>query len=83
MTLEVTSPAEDRTVDSQSITVAGVTSPDATVSVNGNLVIPGIDGSFSIGLLITPEENPMLIEVIATSVAGEQQSVVRTVIFVP
>ena len=83
LTLEITSPAEDQTVTSESVTVAGFASPDATVSVNGNLVIPSTDGSFSIELTITPGNNPFLIEVIATSLAGEQQSVVRTVILVP
>ena len=81
--LEVTSPAGDQTVDSETITVAGLTSPDATVSINSNLVTPDVDGRFSIELTITPEENPMVIEVIATSVAGEQRSVIRTVIFAP
>ena len=63
--------------------MAGLTSPDATVSVNGNLVTPDIDGRFSFELTIPPEENPLVIEVIATSVAGEERSVIRTVIFVP
>ena len=81
--LEVTVPAGDRTVDTDTITVAGLTSPDATVSVNGQLVTPGVAGRFSIELTITPEENPLVIEVIATSVAGEEKSVIRTVIYVP
>lgn len=67
----------------ETFTVSGVTSPDATVSVNSNLALPDADGLFSFDLTITPEENPLLVEVIATSVAGEQLSVVRTVIFVP
>jgi hypothetical protein len=63
--------------------VAGLTSPDATVSVNGVLVTPDIDGLFSTELTLTQDENPLLIEVIASSVAGEQESIIRTVIFVP
>jgi hypothetical protein len=81
--LEVTFPAEDQTVGTETFTLSGLTSPDATVSVNGNLAIPGVDGRFNFDLTITPEENPLLVEVIATSVAGEQRSVVRTVIFLP
>ena len=81
--LEVTFPPGDQTVSSETLTVAGLTSPDATVSVNGNLVTPDIDGLFSFELTITPEENPLVIEVIASSVAGEERYVIRTVIFAP
>jgi hypothetical protein len=70
-------------VASDTVTVAGVTSPDATVSVNGILVTPDADGRFSIELTADPEDNPLPVEVIATSVAGEQLSLVRTVIFIP
>ena len=70
-------------VDSDSITVTGISSPDATVSINGRLVFPNAEGHFSLELTIPPEDNPLAIEVIATSVAGEELSLVRTVIFVP
>lgn len=81
--LELSSPAGDQVVSSDTITVAGATSPDATVSVNGILVAPDADGRFSIELTVDPEDNPLLLEVIATSVAGEHLSLVRTVIFIP
>ena len=81
--LDVTFPPEDMIVDNETITVTGIASPDATVSVNGNLAIPDADGRFSLELIISPDENPLAIEVIATSVAGEELSLVRTVIFVP
>lgn len=81
--LELIFPPEDLVVDTETITVTGLTSPDATVSVNGNLVIPNAAGHFSLELTISPDENPLAIEVIATSVAGEELSLVRTVIFVP
>ena len=81
--MQVTFPPEDQTVGTETFTLSGLTSPDATVSVNGKLAIPDVDGRFKIDLTITPEENPLLVEVIATSVAGEQRSVIRTVIFVP
>ena len=70
-------------VDSDTVTVAGLTSPDATLSVNGFLLVPDTDGRFAIDLAMTPADNPLSIEVIATSLAGEKRSVVRTVIFVP
>lgn len=70
-------------VTSNVVTVAGLTSPDATVSVNGILAKPDPEGRFSIDLLLSLMDNPLSVEVIATSVAGEQRSVVRTVIFLP
>ena len=83
LNLDVTFPPEDMIVDNETITVTGIASPDATVSINGNLAIPDADGRFSLELIISPDENPLAIEVIATSVAGEELSLVRTVIFVP
>ena len=68
-------------VTSPLITVAGLTSPDATVSVNGILAPPDALGRFSVELLITQDENPLSIEVIATSLSGELETVIRTVIF--
>ena len=70
-------------VDTDSITVTGFSSPDATVSINGTLAIPNAEGHFSLELTIFPDDNPLAIEVIATSVAGEELSLVRTVISVP
>ena len=63
--------------------VAGLTSPDATVSVNGILVTPDHQGRFSAELPLTEQDNPLPIEVIATSINGEQRSLIRTVIFLP
>ena len=65
ITLEVTFPSGDMVVDSDTITVVGITSTDATVSVNGNLVTPDVEGRFAIDLTIMPWENPLAIEVIA------------------
>ncbi len=86
--LEVASPAEDTVVRLSSITgggfpVAGLTSPDATVSVNGILATPDHQGRFSAELPLTEQDNPLPIEVIATSINGEQRSLIRTVIFLP
>ena len=69
--------------DKDVITVTGISSPDATVSINGRLAIPNAEGHFSLELTISPDDNPLAIEVITTSVAGEELSLVRTVIFVP
>ena len=81
--LEVTFPPSDLVVDSETITVTGIASPEATVSVNGNLAIPDVEGRFSMVLTIPPWDNPLNIEVIASLLGGETRSEVRTVIFVP
>jgi hypothetical protein len=81
--LEVTSPRDNAVVNSQLITVAGLTSPDAAVSVNGRLVTPDPDGRFATDLPVTLGDNPLPIEVIATSIAGEQRWLVLTVIYIP
>ena len=62
------------------MTVVGTASPDATVSVNGILALPDTDGRFSVDLTLGPESNPLPIEVIATSIAGERRELVRHVI---
>lgn len=81
--LEVTSPGDNAVVNSQLITVAGLTSPDAAVSVNGRLVTPDPDGRFATDLLMPLAYNPLPIEVIATSISGEQRWVVLAVVYIP
>ncbi len=63
------------------ISVTGVTSPDATLSVNGQLALPDTDGDFSVDLDLSDSHNPLIIEVVATAVTGEKKSQVRPVIF--
>ena len=81
--LKVTSPSGDVVVTTPAVTVAGLTSPDATVSVNGILTVPNSLGRFSLELPLSIGENPLPVEVIATSIAGEELSVVRSVLLVP
>ena len=81
--LEVTSPPGDLAVFDSVINVAGTTTPDATLSVNGVLAPPDAQGLFSLDLPMSSGENPLSIEVIATSISGEKLSVVRSVIFIP
>ena len=62
----------------------GRASPDATVSVNGQLLDPDISGQFRANQSIPSlKEGPNLIEVIASDLAGEARSEVMTVIFTP
>lgn len=71
----------DLVTDSNQVSVFGVASPDATVSVNGRLTLPDAQGRFSIDLDRPQNENPMTIEVAATSITGEYEYQVRPVVF--
>ena len=79
--LRLTSPEFNLVTGSDRVSVAGVTSPDATLSVNGHLVFPDVRGRFSISLDRPEAENPWVIEVVATSIIGESESRLRPVIF--
>ena len=79
--LRLTSPQINLVTGLKQLSVAGVTSPDATISVNGVLALPDPEGRFSVGLDISGGPNPWVIEVVATSVTGETESQVRPVIF--
>jgi hypothetical protein len=81
LSLEVSSPRDNSIVRSAEIPVTGQTSPDATVSVNGQLA--DVDSSGSFEALLALEEGPNLIEVIATDLAGDVRSQVWTVIYIP
>ena len=80
--LRVTSPEINTVGVDGEITVTGVTRPDATISVNGILAIPSPLGDFSVELQLSVEESPVSIEVIASSLTGEEESIVLNHIFV-
>ncbi len=81
MMLRIASPEINLVTGSDRVSVSGVTSPDATLSVNGLLSLPDAQGRFSISLDRLESENPLVIEVVATSITGESESQVRPVIF--
>ena len=79
--LRITSPEVNLVTELNQVTVAGVTSPDATLSVNGRLLFPDAEGLFSIDLDSSGILGPMVIEVVASSITGENESEIRPVIF--
>jgi len=82
LSLAVTSPQDEVVVKDAAIRVVGRSSPDAVVSVNGNIVrTMDIEGNFS--ALVSLVEGPNLLEVIATDYRGGQASQVLTVIYTP
>lgn len=80
--LVVTAPQDEVVVKDAVIRLVGRSSPDAVVSVNGNIVRSmDIEGNFS--TLVSLVEGPNLLEVIATDYRGGQASQVLTVIYIP
>ena len=57
--LRLTSPDVNLVTDSDLVSVSGVASPDATVSVNGRLALPDAQGRFSINLGRPKSGKPM------------------------
>ncbi len=79
--LQVDSPAEDDSVDSSRLQVSGSTIPGAVVSVDGDLVKVKSDGTFSTEIKL--DEGPNDVEVVASDRDGNEQSVIRSVIYEP
>ena len=78
--LEVSSPRDNSIVSSAEIPVVGRASPDATVSVNGQ--VADMDSSGNFETLLPLEEGPNLIEVIASDLAGDIRTQVLTIIYI-
>ena len=79
--LRLHSPEVNLVTELDQVSVSGVTSPDATISVNGRLVLPDHDGNFMVNLDRDTTSNPLIIEVVATSITGETESAILPVIF--
>ena len=79
LALEVTEPEDESVVSTSGVTVKGVTTADAVVSVNGTVVDVDEDGKFS--TVVSLEEGPNTIEVTASDFEGNEGSKVLTVIY--
>lgn len=78
--LTVGQPQNETTVYAADIEVKGTTEADAVLSVNGVTVDVNPDGSFS--TMVTLEEGPNSIEVLASDFEGNEGSAILTVIYV-
>lgn len=78
--LTVSQPQDETTVYSADLEVKGTTEADAVLSVNGVTVEVNEDGSFS--TIVTLEEGPNPIEVLASDFEGNEGSAILTVIYV-
>ena len=79
--LEVTEPQDEAVVSTSSIRVSGSTSPEAEVSVNGELIDVDEQGNFA--AMVELEEGPNAIEVVATDYEGNEKSCILAVIYSP
>jgi hypothetical protein len=81
VSLQVLSPQDDTTVSTSQITVSGIASPGAVVTVNDDILIVGADGKFSATIAL--DAGPNLIEIIASNDAGSETSVELIVTYEP
>ena len=76
--LRLVMPIDRQETTEATVEVVGITSPEATVSVNGQLVALEKGGRFFLRLPLTPGDN--IISIMATSKSGKTASLMRTVL---
>ncbi len=83
--LKVTSPQNQSTVSTASITVSGSTIPGAvvSVSVDSNVVVADVDQNGNFQAVVTLAEGPNFIEIDASDPLGNQVSTNVSVVYAP
>jgi glucodextranase-like protein len=81
LTLQVLSPQDNAVVNTPQITVSGVSSPGAVVSVNDDILVADATGQFQD--LVMLSEGLNLIEVVASDTSGTEISAELTVTYEP
>ena len=79
--LQVTGVDSESVVRNNTVTISGVTSPDAVLSINGILVPINEEGEFEVTLSLDSGAN--LIEVIASDFEGNEESAVLAIVSIP
>ena len=79
--IEIAEPADESVVSTGTVAVRGSTTADAVVSVNGVVVEVDAQGSFE--AIVTLEEGPNLIEVVASDLTGAGESIDIVVVYIP
>ncbi len=79
--LKITNLPKESVVRTGTISVSGLTTPDALVSVNGVLVDVDGDGAFM--ATVSLQQEPNLIEIVASDFQGNKVSAVLTIIYIP
>ena len=78
--IEISSPSDGSTTETQAVTVAGSTEPGADLTINGASALVASNGSFS--LVITLVEGANVINVTATDESGNSATVMLSVTYV-
>ncbi|MDA0677561.1 MAG: hypothetical protein O2788_06095 [Chloroflexi bacterium] len=81
LSLEIEGLTDESIVYGTSITVRGLTSPDAIVSINGVIVPIDEFGQFNVPLILTL--GPNVVEVVASDLGGNQVSSVIAIVSLP
>ena len=81
LSLLVFSPEDNIVIEESQLEVTGRASPDATVSINGQVADMEDSGEFSASVSLM--EGPNLLEVIASDLAGNLLFEVLTVVYIP
>ena len=80
--LQLVNPAETEVfVSEPTIEIVGRTRVDAVVTVNDTLLVPEIDGRFSLNVDLEIGTN--IVEVVASVASGEQMDLVLVVVYLP
>ena len=79
--LEITEPLDESIVSEAVIFVRGQTTPDAVISIDGQSVEVDVQGEFVAEVSLEP--GPNILEIVASDLAGSQESILLSVIFIP
>ena len=81
LTLHVLAPQDNSVVNASQVEVVGLASAGAVVSVNDDILIVGADGQFK--SMLSLEEGPNLVEIVASDENGNEISQILTVSYEP
>ena len=79
--LEVTEPEDETLLSNATIDVAGMTTPDAVVTINGEPIEVDAEGNFVMSVKL--DEGPNVLEIVGSDFSGERIEEILTVIYVP
>lgn len=79
--LRLLSPQDGEVVNTPSIRLRGFAPPESVITINDEIFLVGPEGEFEIPL--TLEEGPNVIEIVASDLLGNEESIVLVVTYQP
>lgn len=76
--LDIAGIENESVITESEVTITGTTTPDALVSINGQIVAVELDGSFSTTLSLDP--GPNFVEIVSSNLRGQETSSVISVV---